>query len=70
MTTPDTRSKYTLLLSQEDALSLDQLALQMRRRTGRRIEKSEILRALIRLADTKPAINGALQDTLDRRPRE
>ncbi|MFJ2645061.1 hypothetical protein [Streptomyces sp. NPDC087511] len=32
--------------------------------------KSEILRALIRLADTKPAINGALQDTLDRRPRE
>ncbi|WP_332010466.1 hypothetical protein OH736_45925 (plasmid) [Streptomyces sp. NBC_01650] len=63
-------SKYTLLLDPQDALTLDQLALQMRRRTGRRVEKSEILRALIRLADLKPAVNGALQDALDRRPRE
>ncbi|MCT2548684.1 hypothetical protein [Streptomyces atratus] len=70
MTTPDTRSKYTLLLDPQDALTLDELALQMRRRTGRRIEKSEILRALIRLADTKPTINGALQDALDHRARE
>lgn len=34
---------------------------------ARRVEKSEIMRALIRLADTKPVINGALGDVLDRR---
>jgi hypothetical protein len=60
-------SKYTLLLDQDDALSLDDLAIQLRRRTGRRVEKSEIMRALIRLADTNPAVNKVLCNALDRR---
>ncbi|MEV8107093.1 hypothetical protein [Streptomyces sp. NPDC088135] len=60
-------SKYTLLLDQDDALTLDQLALTLRRRTGRPVDKSEILRALIRLADTSDPINEALAKTLDRR---
>lgn len=60
-------SKYTLLLDQDDALTLDQLALDLRRRTGRAVDKSEILRALIRLADTQPDIGDAVAATLDRR---
>ncbi|MGK5501341.1 hypothetical protein [Streptomyces sp. URMC 125] len=64
---PAARSKYTLLLDQDDALTLDQLALDLRRRTGRPIDKSEILRALIRLADTHPATAHALGAALDRR---
>ncbi|MER5631534.1 hypothetical protein [Streptomyces nitrosporeus] len=60
-------SKYSLLLDTADALALDELALQMRRLTGRRVEKSEILRVLIRLADAKPAVNGGLVKALDRR---
>lgn len=67
MTTPDTRSKYTLLLDQEDALVLDQLALNLRRHTGRAVDKAEILRALIRLTDANPIITEALGNTLDRR---
>lgn len=43
------RSKYTLLLDEEEALGFDELALVLRRRTGRRLDKSEAVRALIRL---------------------
>lgn len=63
------RSKYTLLLDPDDALAFDQLALNLRRRTGRRVEKSEILRALIQIAFINPATGEALGDALDRRPR-
>ncbi|MFE4177523.1 hypothetical protein ACFRR7_36725 [Streptomyces sp. NPDC056909] len=66
----DTRSKYTLLLDQDDALSLDELAIQMRRRTGRRVEKSEILRTLIRLAETNPPVFAALTKAFDRPPAQ
>jgi hypothetical protein len=66
---PPKPSKYTLLLDQDDALTLDQLALTLRRRTGRPVDKSEILRALIRLADTDPAVSDGLTKSLspDRR---
>jgi len=43
-------SKYTALLDVETATAFDELALRARRATGRRVEKSEILRALITLA--------------------
>ncbi|GGZ29983.1 hypothetical protein [Streptomyces nitrosporeus] len=62
-------SKYTLLLDQNDALALDYLALSLRRRTGRAVDKSEILRALIRLADSTDAVNDALGNALDHRTR-
>jgi hypothetical protein len=45
-----TRSKYTLLLSESDALMWDQLATQMRRDLHRRVDKSAIVRALVYLA--------------------
>ncbi|MBY6307894.1 hypothetical protein [Streptomyces clavuligerus] len=60
-------SKYTLLLDQDDALTLDQLALTLRRRTGRPVDKSEILRTLIRIADQDDRVTEALARTLDRR---
>ncbi|MFI5621569.1 hypothetical protein [Streptomyces sp. NPDC051567] len=63
-------SKYTLLLDQDDALTLDQLALTLRRRTGRPVDKSEILRALIRLADTTSGVTDSLAQVLDRRRTE
>ncbi|WP_206319451.1 hypothetical protein [Actinacidiphila epipremni] len=66
---PEHRSKYTLLLDADDALALDQLALNLRRRTGRRVEKSEILRALIQIAFINPTTGEALGDALDCRPR-
>ncbi|MCA1224067.1 hypothetical protein [Streptomyces sp. 8L] len=60
-------SKYTLLLDEEDALALDFLALDLRRRLGRPVDKSEILRTLIRLADTESFVTESLALTLDRR---
>ncbi|MFJ1561302.1 hypothetical protein [Streptomyces mirabilis] len=60
-------SKYTLLLDQDDALTLDQLALTLRRRTGRPVDKSEILRALIRLADADGRVADDVARALDRR---
>ncbi|TLQ38606.1 hypothetical protein [Streptomyces marianii] len=64
---PAKPSKYTLLLDQDDALTLDQLALSLRRRTGRAVDKSEILRALIRLADQDDRVTDTLARALDRR---
>lgn len=64
---PPKPSKYTLLLDQDDALTLDQLALTLRRRTGRPVDKSEILRALIRLADVDDQVAEHLARALDRR---
>jgi hypothetical protein len=66
---PPKPSKYTLLLDSDDALILDQLALELRRLTGRRIEKSEIMRALIRRAYTDRPTADALVAALDRRPK-
>lgn len=61
-------SKYTLLLAPDDALALDQLALDLRRHTGRAVDKSEILRALIRLADRDDHVADTVARALDRRP--
>ncbi len=49
-------SKYTLLLDARLATTLDELALRLRRRTGRRVEKSALLRALIMLAADDPTL--------------
>jgi hypothetical protein len=43
-------SKYTALLDADTAAEFDGLALMARRKLGRRVDKSEIVRALIRLA--------------------
>ncbi|CAL9624228.1 hypothetical protein SUDANB6_05934 [Streptomyces sp. enrichment culture] len=67
MPAPSNPSKYTLLLDQDDALTLDRLALTLRRRTGRAVDKSEILRALICLTDQDEHISDTVARAPDRR---
>ena len=62
------RRKWTLLLDQDEALRFDELVVEMRRRTGRAVDKSEIVRQLLRLAEASPPINAALGKALS--PRE
>ncbi|MFE3996550.1 hypothetical protein ACFXPW_33430 [Streptomyces goshikiensis] len=60
-------SKYTVLLNEQDALAFDQLAYEMRAIAGRRVEKSEIMRAMIHLASIDTTVNRILGQALDRR---
>ncbi|MFD6796832.1 hypothetical protein ACFWGY_26300, partial [Prauserella salsuginis] len=53
-TQPPSKSKFTVLLEQEDALAFDRLAYELRARTGRRVEKAEIIRVLIHLGLEHP----------------
>lgn len=46
---PD-RSKFTVLLTESDAILWDELAMALRRDLGRRVDKSAFLRALVYLA--------------------
>ncbi|WP_030775249.1 hypothetical protein [Streptomyces sp. NRRL F-2664] len=61
------RSKFTVLLDEDDALAFDMLAYEMRAAAGRRVEKSEILRTLIGLASEDFLVKGALKQALARR---
>jgi hypothetical protein len=59
-------SKYTVLLDGETAAAFDELALIARRRTGVRIEKSALLRVLIRLAADDAALREQVIDEVTR----
>lgn len=48
--------KYTVKLTAADADRFDELVLLARRRSGRRIEKSDLIRGLIRAASTYPEL--------------
>jgi hypothetical protein len=63
------RSKYTVLLDDWAALAFDQLQLQLRRRCGRRVDKSEIIRALVSLAEDDPALVDQVAERIGRPPR-
>jgi 3-oxoacyl-ACP reductase-like protein len=52
---PATR-KYTVRLDAADADRFDELVLLARRRSGRRVEKSDLIRGLIRTATTYPEL--------------
>lgn len=64
-------SKYTALLDSDTAEAFDELALRARRIKGRRVEKSEIVRALIMLAaddaSLRDQVIGQLPDELPAR---
>jgi len=47
---PNNTTKYTANLDADTATEFDALALVARRKLGRRVDKSEIMKALIRLA--------------------
>ena len=59
-------SKYTLLLSDDDALMWDQLAMNLRRDLGRKVDKSSIVRALVYLAADDESLRRQLAETLTR----
>lgn len=62
----DRTSKYTLLLSDSDALLWDQLAMTLRRDLGRKIDKSAMVRALVYLAAEDEDLRRQLVQTLER----
>jgi hypothetical protein len=47
---------YTLRLTAEESLAADELTMTARRTTGRRIERSALIRALLQLAANDPAL--------------
>ena len=47
-------SKYTVLLSTRVATELDEDLLRLRRQTGRKVDKSEVIRSLVHLLHTDP----------------
>lgn len=59
-------SKYTLLLSDGDALMWDELAMTLRRDLGRKVDKSSIVRALVYLAADDESLRRQLAETLTR----
>jgi hypothetical protein len=62
--TRPSRRKYTLLLEHSDALMWDELAMQLDRDLGRKIDKSAIVRALVYLAAEDDDLRRQLRETL------
>jgi hypothetical protein len=60
--------KYTLLVPAGEAVALDELMIRARRRTGQRVDKSEILRALLALAVDDAALFAQVVDTVPTLP--
>lgn len=60
-------SKYTVKLEPATAEEFDGLALRARRRLNRRVDKSEIVKALIRLASDDASLADQVIAELERR---
>lgn len=56
--TPENLTKYSVLLDPDSNAIYDQLAASARRELGRRVTKSELLRALLVLVDDDAALRG------------
>lgn len=57
---------FTVRFDQDEAIAVDEFVLAVRRAAGRRVDKSELVRALLRLArdweDLRRAVAGGLRD--------
>ncbi|MGL5828370.1 MAG: hypothetical protein ACRC0L_02225, partial [Angustibacter sp.] len=60
---------YTLRLTPDEALAADELTMTARRTTGRRIERSDLIRALLHLATNDPTLLTRACDAVSSRPR-
>lgn len=60
------RNKYTVTLSEDDALLWDDVAMRLRRKLGRRVSKSEVLRVLVWIAADDAALLDQVADTVRR----
>lgn len=63
----ESKSKFTVLLDGDEAANFDSLALVLRRRLGRVVKKSDIVRALIALASDDQTLTAQLETELHRR---
>lgn len=59
-------TKYTALLDDTTAVAFDELALMARRRLGRRVDKSQLMRALILLAADDASLRDQVIDQIGR----
>jgi hypothetical protein len=67
--TPAARTAFTWRLTADQALALDEMTLRLKRQLGRaKLDKSEILAALVGLAEENPAIFGALVARMQSEP--
>lgn len=57
-------SKFTLIFRRVEAEALDEFLLRARRQLGRRVDKSQVVRALLDLAYTDPTLEQQLIDHL------
>jgi Arc/MetJ-type ribon-helix-helix transcriptional regulator len=60
---------YTVRLSLDELDQADDLLRTLRRDTGRRLDRSEVIRALLALAATDDRIRGRVAKTLSRPSR-
>lgn len=58
-------TKYTALLDDQTAVAFDELALVARRKLGRRVDKSQLMRALILLAADDASLRDQLIDQIN-----
>ncbi len=58
------KTKYSIQLDDADAVRFDELALVARRKLGRRVDKSELLRALLLLAADDASLRDQVIDQL------
>lgn len=61
-----TTTKYTALLDDPTAVAFDELALIARRKLGRRVDKSQLMRALILLAADDASLRDQVIDQIGR----
>lgn len=59
-------TKYTALLDDATGVAFDELALMARRKLGRRIDKSQLMRALILLAADDASLRDQVIDQVSR----
>src|SRR4051812_27031272 len=63
---PNNTTKYTANLDADTAAEFDALALAARRKLGRRVDKSEIMKALIRLAADDASLKDQVISEVDK----
>lgn len=60
--------KYTVLLDGTAADAFDETVLTLRRRTGQRVDKSQVVRELVQLLSEDPTLVQQLADRLAQKP--
>lgn len=62
----DNRLKYTLLLDPDEAGAFDEVTIRLRRKLVRRVDKAEVLRAMISMLADDPSLLNDLSEQMRR----